>query len=111
VEALVRGVELSKTEPTECIAEKVIMERPSVLPYDWFNRTVMVEAYSGEERSLSTDEEGISGVSHVMVRKYVGQLVNADPAGLLLVLRGERMLFLSASSILSVEPVEPSAEE
>jgi hypothetical protein len=84
------------------------MEGPSVLPYDWFNRIVMVEAYSGEERSHSTDDEGISGVSHVMVRKYVGRLLNASPDGMLLVLKSERMIFLSASALLSVEPLEPS---
>jgi hypothetical protein len=81
------------------------MERPSMVPYDWFNQVVMVEAYSGEERSHTTDAEGISGVSHVMVRRYVGRLVNADPAGMVLVLESERLLFLSASAILSVEPV------
>jgi hypothetical protein len=86
------------------------MERPSMVPYEWFNRLVMVEAYSGEERSPTTDAEGISGVSHVMVRRYVGRLVNADPAGMVLVLNRERMLFLSASAILSVEPVEPPEE-
>jgi hypothetical protein len=86
------------------------MERPSMVPYDWFNQVVMVEAYSGEERSHTTDAEGISGVSHVMVRRYVGRLVNADPAGMVLVLESERLLFLSASAILSVEPVEPSEE-
>ena len=84
------------------------MEGPSVLPYDWFNRVVMVEAYSGEERGHFTDEEGVSGVSHVMVRKYVGRLMNANPAGMVLVLKGERMIFLSASAVLSVEPLEPS---
>ena len=83
------------------------MEQPSMLPYDWFNRVVMVEAYSGEERSPTTDAEGISGVSHVMVRRYVGRLVNANLAGMVLVLEGERMLFLSATAVLSVEPVEP----
>ena len=86
------------------------MERPSMVPYDWFNRLVMVEAYSGEERSPTTDAEGISGVSHVMVRRYVGRLVNADPAGMVLVLNSERMLFLSAGAILSVEPAEPPEE-
>jgi hypothetical protein len=40
------------------------MKRFSMLPYNWLNRPVMVEAYSGEERSHTTDIEGISGVSH-----------------------------------------------
>jgi hypothetical protein len=40
-----------------------------------------------------------------MVRRYVGRLVNADPAGMVLVLESERLLFLSASAILSVEPL------
>ena len=86
------------------------MEQLSMLPHDWLNRSVMVEAYSGEERSHTTDIEGISDASHVMVRRYVGQLVNVNPAGMLLVLTGERKLFLSASAVLSIEPVEPSEE-
>jgi hypothetical protein len=86
------------------------MEQPSMVPYDWFNQIVMVEAYSGEERSHTTDAEGISGVSHVMVRRYLGRLLNANLAGMVLVLEGERMLFLSASAVLSVEPVEPAEE-
>jgi hypothetical protein len=87
------------------------MEQLSMLPPDWLNRIVMVEAYSGEERSHTTDTEGISGVSHVMVRRYVGRLANINPAGMILVLTGERKLFLSASAVLSVEPVEPSEEQ
>jgi hypothetical protein len=90
---------------------EVIIERSTVLPYEWFNRTVLVEAYSGEERSHDAEDyEGIGGVSHVMVRKYVGRLLNADPAGLVIALRSGRMIFLAASAILSVEPVETSEE-
>ena len=51
------------------------MERSTALPFDWFNRTVLVEAYSGEERSQDADDEaGIGAVSHVMVRKIRGAL-------------------------------------
>jgi hypothetical protein len=87
------------------------MERLSMLPQDWLNRIVIVEAYSGEERSHTTDTEGISGVSHVMVRRYVGRLANVNPAGMILELTGDRKLFLSASAILSIEPVEQSEEQ
>lgn len=88
------------------------MERSTALPFDWFNRTVLVEAYSGEERSQDADDEaGIGAVSHVMVRKYVGHLLNADPAGLVIALKSGRMIFLAASALLSVEPVETSEEE
>jgi hypothetical protein len=87
------------------------MEQRSMLPYDWLNRAVMIEAYSGEERSHTTDIEGISGVSHVMVRRYVGRLADVNPAGMILVLKNERRLFLSASAVLSVEPVEAPEEQ
>ena len=63
------------------------MERTTILPYEWFNKMVRVSAYSGEERRSEFDCEGISEPQHVMVRDYVGRLVNADETGLLLVLR------------------------
>ena len=63
-------------------------------------------SYSGEERRSEIDSEGISEPQHVMVRDYVGRLVNADETGLLLVLRGGKSLFLSASAVLSVHPTE-----
>ena len=81
------------------------MERTTILPYEWFNM-VRVSAYSGEERRSEIDSEGISEPQHVMVRDYVGRLVNADETGLLLVLRGGKSLFLSASAVLSVHPTE-----
>ena len=65
-----------------------------------------VSAYSGEERRSEIDSEGISEPQHVMVRDYVGRLLNADETGLLLVLRGGKSLFLSASAVLSVHPTE-----
>jgi hypothetical protein len=65
-----------------------------------------VAAYSGEERKPEIDNEGISEPQHVMVRDYVGRLVNADETGLLLVLRGGKSLFLSASAVMSVQPNE-----
>ena len=82
------------------------MERTTILPYEWFNKMVRVSAYSGEERRSEIDCEGISEPQHVMVRDYVGRLVNADETGLLLVLRGGKSLFLSASAVLSVHPTE-----
>jgi hypothetical protein len=36
------------------------MERTTILPYEWFNKTVRVSAYSGEERRPEIDSEGIS---------------------------------------------------
>lgn len=36
------------------------MERTTILPYEWFNKTVRVSAYSGEERRPEIDNEGIS---------------------------------------------------
>ena len=85
---------------------EVPMERTTILPYEWFNKMVRVSAYSGEERRSEIDREGISEPQHVMVRDYVGRLVNADETGLLLVLRGGKSLFLSASAVLSVHPTE-----
>jgi hypothetical protein len=82
------------------------MERATILPYEWFNKTVRVSAYSGEERRPEIDSEGISEPQHVMVRDYVGRLVNADETGLLLVLRGGKSLFLSANAVISVLPTE-----
>jgi hypothetical protein len=82
------------------------MERTTILPYEWFNKMVRVSAYSGEERRSEIDSEGISEPQHVMVRDYVGWLVNADETGLLLVLQGGKSLFLSASTVLSVHPTE-----
>ena len=75
------------------------MERTTILPYEWFNKMVRVSAYSGEERRSEIDSEGISEPQHVMVRDYVGRLVNADGIGLLLVLQGGK-----ASSFLQVPP-------
>ena len=57
------------------------MERTAILPYGWVNKTVRVSAYSGEERRPEIDNEGISEPQHVMVREYVGRLVNADETG------------------------------
>jgi hypothetical protein len=82
------------------------MERTTILPYEWFNKTVRVSAYSGEERRPEIDNEGISEPQHVMVRDYVGRLVNADETGLLLVLRGGKTLFLPANAVMSVQPTE-----
>ena len=82
------------------------MERTTILPYEWFNKTVRVSAYSGEERRPEIDSEGISEPQHVMVRDYVGRLVNADETGLLLVLRVDKSLFLSANAVMSVQPIE-----
>jgi hypothetical protein len=82
------------------------MERTTILPYEWFNKTVRVSAYSGEERRPEIDSEGISEPQHVMVRDYVGRLVNADETGLLLVLRGGKSLFLPANAVMSVQPTE-----
>ena len=82
------------------------MERTTILPYEWFNKSVRVAAYSGEERRPEIDNEGISEPQHVMVGHYVGRLVNADETGLLLVLRGGKSLFLSASAVMSVQPTE-----
>jgi hypothetical protein len=82
------------------------MERTTILPYEWFNKTVRVSAYSGEERRPEIDNEGISEPQHVMVRDYVGRLVNADETGLLLVLRGGKSLFLPANAVMSVQPTE-----
>jgi hypothetical protein len=85
---------------------EVDMERTTILPYEWFNKSVRVAAYSGEERRPEIDNEGISEPQHVMVRDYVGRLVNADETGLLLVLRGGKSLFLSARAVMSVQPTE-----
>jgi hypothetical protein len=82
------------------------MERTTILPYEWFNKSVRVVAYSGEERRPEIDNEGLSEPQHVMVRDYVGRLVNADETGLLLVLRGGKSLFLSARAVMSVQPTE-----
>ena len=82
------------------------MERTTILPYEWFNKTVRVSAYSGEGRRPEIDNEGISEPQHVMVRDYVGRLVNADETGLLLVLRGGKSLFLPANAVMSVQPTE-----
>jgi hypothetical protein len=80
------------------------MERTTILPYEWFNKTVRVSAYSGEERRPEIDNKGVSEPQHVMARDYVGRLVNADETGLLLVLRGGKSLFLPANAIMSVQP-------
>jgi hypothetical protein len=85
---------------------EVDMERTTILPYEWFNKSVRVAAYSGEERRPEIDNEGISEPQHVMVRDYVGWLVNADETGLLLVLRGGKSFFLSARAVMSVQPTE-----
>ena len=82
------------------------MERTTILPYEWFNKTVRVSAYSGEERRPEIDNEGISEPQQVMVRDYLGRLVNADETGLLLVLGGGISLFLSANAVLNVQPTE-----
>jgi hypothetical protein len=83
------------------------MERMSVLPYDWFNKLVRVEAYSGETtHPLVASGSGISDPTRVRVRNYFGRLENADITGLVLGFQGERRIFLSANAILSVEPAE-----
>lgn len=82
------------------------MERMSVLPYDWFNKPVRVEAYGGETTHPLASGSGISDPTPVRVRNYFGRLKNADITGLVLGLRGERRIFLSANAILSVEPSE-----
>ncbi len=82
------------------------MERMSVLPYDWFNKLVRVEAYSGETTHPFPSGSGISDPTPVRVRNCFGRLENADITGLVLVLGGERRIFLSAAAILSVEPSE-----
>jgi hypothetical protein len=82
------------------------MERLSVLPYDWYNKLVRVEAYSGETTHPFASAGGISDPTPVRVRNYFGRLENADITGLVLGLRGERRIFLSANAILSVEPAE-----
>ena len=43
------------------------MERTTILPYEWFNKSVRVAAYSGEERRPEIDNEGISEPQHVML--------------------------------------------
>ncbi len=78
------------------------MERLSVLPYDWFNKLVRVEAYSGETTHPFPFGSGISDPTPVRVRNYFGRLENADITGLILMLGGERRIFLSASAVLSV---------
>ena len=85
---------------------EVTVERTTILPYEWFNKTVRVSAYSGEERRPEIDNEGISEPQHVMVREYVGRLVNADETGFLLVLRGGKSLFLSGNAVMSVQLTE-----
>jgi hypothetical protein len=65
-----------------------------------------VSAYSGEERRPEIDNEGISEPQQVMVRDYLGRLVNADETGLLLVLGGGKSLFFSANAIMSVQTTE-----
>jgi hypothetical protein len=82
------------------------MERLCVLPYDWFNKLVRVEAYSGETTHPFPSGSGISDPTPVRVRNYFGRLENADIAELVLVLGGEQRIFLSAGAILSVEPSE-----
>ncbi len=82
------------------------MERMSVLPDDWFNKLVRVEAYSGETTHPFASGSGISDPTLVRVRNYFGRLENADISGLVLGLQGERRIFLSANAILSVEPAE-----
>ena len=79
------------------------MERTSVLPYDWFNNIVRVEAYSGETTHPLSSASSISDPTLVRVRNYFGRLENADITGLVLELQGERRIFLSSSAILSVE--------
>jgi hypothetical protein len=79
------------------------MERMSVLPDDWFNRLVKVEAYSGETIHPFAFDSGISDPAPVRVRNYFGRLESADMTGLVLALRGERRIFLFANAILSVE--------
>jgi hypothetical protein len=82
------------------------MERMSVLPYDWFDKLVRVEAYSGETTHPLASVSSISDPTPVRVRNYFGRLTNADITGLVLKLQGERLIFLSASAILSVESAE-----
>jgi hypothetical protein len=79
------------------------MERMSVLPDDWFNRLVKVEAYSGETIHPFAFDSGISDPAPVRVRNYFGRLESADMTGLVLALRGEWRIFLFANAILSVE--------
>jgi len=80
------------------------MERMSVLPYEWFNKPVRVEAYSGETTHPFASASSISDPTPVRVRNYFGRLESADITGLVLGLQGERRIFLSASAVLSVEP-------
>jgi hypothetical protein len=82
------------------------MERMSILPYDWFNSYVRVEAYGGETTRPLASASNISEPTPVRVRNYFGRLENADISGLVLVLREERRIFLAANAILSVEPAE-----
>jgi hypothetical protein len=88
-----------------------MMERMSVLPYEWFNKPVRVEAYSGETLHPFTVPGGISDPTLARVRNYFGQLESADITGLVLGLQGERRIFLSASAVLSVEQVQGEARE
>jgi len=85
------------------------MERMSVLPYDWFNRIVRVEAYSGETTQPFALASGISDPTLVRVRNYFGRLESADITGLVLGLPGERRIFLSANAVLSVEPAQEAS--
>ena len=82
------------------------MERISVLPYDWFNSYVRVEAYGGETTRPFASASGISEPTPMRVRNYFGRLENADITGLVLVLGEKRRIFLAANAILSVEPAE-----
>jgi len=81
-----------------------MVERMSVLPYEWFNKPVRVEAYSGETTHPFEVPGGISDLTLARVRNYFGRLESADITGLVLGLQGERRIFLSASAVLSVEP-------
>ena len=87
------------------------MERMSVLPYEWFNKPVRVEAYSGETTHPFEVPGGISDPTLARVRNYFGRLESADITGIVLGLQGERRIFLPASAVLSVEPVQGEAGE
>jgi len=78
----------------------------SVLPYDWFNKLVRVEAYSGETTHPFAYGSGVSDPTPVRVRNYFGRIENADISGIILVLREERRIFLAANAILSIEAAE-----
>ena len=48
------------------------MERMSVLPYDWFNKLVRVEAYSGETTHPFASGSGIRASNRPKKRRVSG---------------------------------------